>query len=219
MCGRYAAFLPPDELRRVFATVNPLPNIGPNWNVAPTHMAPVVRLHPRERQRHLDPLRWGLVPYRAKDVKSARQPINARAESAADSRLFRDALAARRCLVPADAFYEWQAAPGGKQPYAIARADGQPMALAGLWESWRAPDGSLLRSYVILTTEASEALRALHERMPVILEPEDWPLWLGEVAGDYLALLRPSRAALRVWPVGQAVNNVRNEGAELLKPA
>ncbi len=138
MCGRYASFLPAEALRQIFGTVNPLPNIPATWNMAPTRDAPVVRLHPETRARHLDLLRWGLVPYWAREPKSARQPINARAESVASLPMFRDALVRRRCLVPAGAFYEWQKT-GGKAriPWAVARADGQPLALAGLWEGWR----------------------------------------------------------------------------------
>ena len=110
------------------------------------------------------------MPHWAKDPKSVRQPINARAETVATSSMFRDALARRRCLVPADVFYEWQAIEGGKLPYAIARADGQPMVFAGLWEGWRGGDGTVMRTFTIVTTNANPVLRPLHERMPVILE-------------------------------------------------
>jgi putative SOS response-associated peptidase YedK len=131
--------------------------------------------------------------------------------------MFRGALAARRCLVPADAFYEWQAVADGKQPYAIARADGTPLALAGLWEGWRDPAGGVLRTFTILTTAANADLAWLHDRMPVIVEPQDWPLWLGETPGDAAALLRPAATGLvRHWPVGRAVNTVRNNGPDLL---
>jgi putative SOS response-associated peptidase YedK len=218
MCGRYASFLPAEALRALFQTVNPTPHWEPTWNMAPTRDAPVVRLHPTTRARHLDLLRWGLVPYWAKDPKSTRQPINARAETVATAPMFRDALVRRRCLVPADVFYEWQTTEAGKQPYAIARANGEPMAFAGLWEGWRGTDGSVLRTFTIVTTGANPVLRPLHERMPVILEPADWPTWLGETDGDPSALLRPSSADLRVWQVGKAVNNVRNDSAALLEP-
>ena len=217
MCGRYASFLPAEALRALFHTVNPTPNWEPTWNMAPTRDAPVVRLHPETRARHLDLLRWGLVPHWAKDPKSVRQPINARAETVATAPMFRDALARRRCLVPADVFYEWQAVDGAKQPYAIARADGQPMVFAGLWEGWRGADGTVLRSFTIVTTNANPVLRPIHERMPVILEQPDWPTWLGEAEGDGQALLRPSGAELRVWRIGPAVNNVRNDSAALLE--
>ena len=224
MCGRYAAYRSLEEIRRIFATVNPLPNFAPTWNMAPTRSAPVVRLHPQSGARHLDLLRWGLVPHWARDLKSVRQPINARSETAATAPMFRDALARRRCLVPIDAFYEWQVqetkddAKASKIPYAIVRADGQPLAAAGLWEGWRGPEGEVIRSFTILTTAANDALRPLHERMPVILEVADFPLWLGEggATGDFAALLRPSAAAFRVWRASTAVNNVRHDRSDLL---
>jgi len=217
MCGRYASFLPAEALRALFQTTNPTPNWEPTWNMAPTRDAPVVRLHPQTRARHLDLLRWGLVPHWAKDPKSVRQPINARAETIATAPMFRDALERRRCLVPADAFYEWQAIDGTKQPYAVARADGQPLVFAGLWEGWRGADGTVLRTFTIVTTNANTLLRPIHERMPVILEQQDWPTWLGELEGGAAALLRPSGAELRVWRVGIAVNNVRNDSEALLE--
>ena len=217
MCGRFAAQLPPEFIARLFATVGDLPNIGPNWNVCPTNAALVVRRHPQSGERRLDALSWGLVPHFTKDLKTARRPINARAETAASSGLFRGAFAARRCIVPADAFYEWRAAPDGKQPYAIARRDGTPLALAGLWEGWRSPEGETLRSFTILTTAANATMSVLHERMPVILEPVDWPAWLGETAADPTSLLRPAADdVLHLWPVSRAVNSVRNNGPHLL---
>jgi putative SOS response-associated peptidase YedK len=203
----------------MFHTENPTPNWEPTWNMAPTRDAPVVRLHPETRVRHLDLLRWGLVPNWAKDPKSVRQPINARAETAATSPMFRDALVRRRCLVPADVFYEWQATAEGKQPFAIARTDGQPMVFAGLWEGWRGADGTVMRTFTIVTTGANATLRPLHERMPVVLEAPDWPAWLGETEIDPAPLLRASAAEFRVWRVGKAVNNVRNDSAALLEPA
>jgi len=268
MCGRYASFTPADRLHRLFRTVNPTPNLAPTWNMAPTRDAPVVRLHPKTHQRHLDLLHWGLVPHWAREPKATRQPINARAETLATSPMFRDALARRRCLVPADAFYEWQVAEAGvlpaqsrlpqsrlpgelpaeelplsevapsalspaelppdrmppgtphpaKLPWAIARADGAPLVFAGLWEGWRGADGTVLRTFTIVTTQANQTLRRLHERMPVILEEATWPLWLGETEGEAAELLRPSAAELRVWRVDTAVNNVRHDRAELLAP-
>jgi putative SOS response-associated peptidase YedK len=216
MCGRYAAFRSLDEVRRIFGSVNPLPNAAPTWNMAPTRLAPVLRLHPATGARHLDLLRWGLIPHWIRNLKATRQPINARCETAATSPMFRDALVRRRCIVPADAFYEWQVDGKVKRPHAIARADGDILALAGLWEGWRGPDGEVIRSYTILTTSAATALRELHERMPVVLEPADWATWLGEAAGDPATLLRPSEALFRIWPVSDAVNNVRNDSPALL---
>ncbi len=217
MCGRFASLLPPDAIRALFGTAGPLPNAAPSWNVAPTQDAMVVRRHPETGERRLDLLRWGLVPAWTKDLKAARKPINARSETAAGSAMFRPALAARRCLVPADAFYEWRTEADGKQPFAIARQDGQPLAFAGLWEGWRSPDGETLRSFAILTTAANATMRPLHERMPVILEPQDWPAWLGETPGEPSDLMRPAADdVLRLWPVSRAVNNVRNHGPALL---
>ncbi len=172
---------------------------------------------PETGERRLDALRWGLVPHFTKDLKACKRPINARSETIATSGMFRGALAARRCLVPADAFYEWKAVADGKQPYAIARTDGAPLAFAGLWEGWRDPAGEVLRTFTIATTAANEDMAGLHDRMPVILEPAAWPVWLGEDVGDFTALLRPAPAGtVRLWPVSRAVNNVRNNGSELL---
>ncbi|MBV8911644.1 MAG: SOS response-associated peptidase [Acetobacteraceae bacterium] len=126
MCGRLANDLPPELIQRIFSTSNPLPNVRPGWNVAPTMDVPVVRLHPESRDRHLDLLRWGLVPFNTTDLKAARKPINARSETIGTSPMFRTAFAKRRCLVPAAAFYEWRTTPSDKEPFAIARADGEP---------------------------------------------------------------------------------------------
>ena len=217
MCGRFASSLPPEAIARLFRTTGAIPNQGPNWNLAPSQDAMVIRRHRGTGERRLDVLRWGLVPYFTKDWKAAPKPINARSEGAASSGMFRAALETRRAIVPADAYYEWQATPTGKQAYAIARRDGAPVALAGLWESWRAPDGETLRTFAILTTSANRPMSALHARMPVVLEEADWPLWLGEGDGDPMALLRPAADdLLTLWPVSRAVNSVRNNGADLL---
>ena len=187
--------------------------------MAPTRLAPIVRLHPETGARHLDLLRWGLLPHWVRsDPKKVRQPINARAETVATSPMFRDAFARRRCLVPIDAFYEWQVTPSGKVPHAVARGDGQVMVLAGLWEGWRSDAGEVIRSYTVVTTNAVDQLGHLHERMPVVLEREGWAAWLGEAPGDPGTLMRPSQATFRVWPVSSQVNNVRNDGPELLAP-
>ncbi len=217
MCGRFAVQLPPEMMARLFRTHGELPNLGPNWNTAPTQLAMVIRLNPDTKQRSLDVLRWGLVPYFTKDLKRAQRPINARSEAVATSGMFRAAFAKRRCLVPADAFYEWKALADGKQPYAIARRDGAPFAFAGLWEAWRSPDGEILRTFTVLTTTANSDMALLHNRMPVILEEEDWRTWLGEVPRDPVELLRPAaEGVVRLWPVSRAVNSVKNNGADLL---
>jgi putative SOS response-associated peptidase YedK len=205
-------------MRRTFRTVNPLLNLEPSWNVAPTQMAPVVRRHPETGERYLDLLQWGLLPYFTKDPVRARRPINARAETVATSGMFGRALERRHCIVPADAVYEWRVVEGGKQPYAIARHDGQPMAFAGLCEGFRWPDGNVTRSFTIITTNAGRDVVELHERMPVILEPADWAAWLGEAEGDPASLLHPSpTGTLRVWLVDRRVNSPQNNGPELLE--
>ncbi|MBX6375963.1 MAG: SOS response-associated peptidase [Acetobacteraceae bacterium] len=231
MCGRYFLQRGPASIATHFETVSPLPNFPATWNLAPTQDGLVVRRHPETGARHLDALRWGLVPRWAKDPSVGARMINARAESLAERPAFREAYRKRRCLVPADGFYEWQAGSGGgsapKQPYAVALADGAPMALAGLWEGWRAPDGTILRSFTIVTTEANAKLAALHPRMPAILPREAWPLWLGEEAATdedetalLRALLRPCPDEwLAVWPVSPRVNRVAENDAALLARA
>jgi putative SOS response-associated peptidase YedK len=181
----------------------------------------VVRRHPESGERHLDLLQWGLVPSWTKDAATAKtKPINARAETVATSGMFRGAFASRRCLMPAEVFYEWQPTETGKQPHAIARQDGQPMAFAGLWEGYRWPSGDVLRTFTIVTTSANAEMAPLHGRMPVILEPPDWPRWLGEAEGDPAALMRPAPdGTLHTWPVSRAVNTPRNNRAELLASA
>ena len=220
MCGRYASTLPPDLLLDTLAAMaGAIGNLEPNWNVAPTQNAPVARLNPKTGKRQLDLLTWGLVPNWTKDLKTARRPINARAETVATSGMFRDAFARRRCLVPATLCYEWLALPGGKQPYAIARTDGTPTVFGGLWEAWRDPSGEILRSFTIISTTANAEMSRLHERMPVVLEPHQWPGWLGEVEADPADMLRPAPdGTLRFWPVSRAVNSVRNNGPELAEP-
>ncbi len=219
MCGRYASHLPAAAIARLFHTTGSPPNVAPSWNVVPTQSAPVVRRHPETGERRLDLLSWGFLPHWTKDAKAARRPINARAETGTTAPRWRDAFARRRCLVPADAFYEWQAGPAGKQPFAIARRDGDPMAFAGLWDGWRSPEGEVVRSFAIITTAGNATMAPIHDRMPVILEPSDWPAWLGEAEGDPAALLRPAADdVLRVWPVARAVNSPRNNGADLLAP-
>jgi putative SOS response-associated peptidase YedK len=219
VCGRYVSALPPAELARIFGAIGALPNVEPSWNVAPTSRRPVIRRHPETGERRLDLLSWGLVPHFTKDLKAARKPINARAETIAGSGMFRGALARRRCIVPADLFYEWRAEKDGKQPFAIGRRDGQVLAFGGLWESWTAPDSTVLRSYAIITTAANDDMAVLHDRMPLVLEERNWGSWLGEDAGDAAGLMRPAPAGtLRMWPVARAVNSVRHDGPELVAP-
>lgn len=182
MCGRYTLTASEKELNEEFHAI-----VGPDirrarFNIAPTQSVPVVRII--DGQRRIDNLRWGLVPFWAKDIKIGSNMINARSEDAAGKPAFRSPLRKKRCLVPATGFYEWKAIPGEgsakpkKQPYYIRRRDERVFGLAGIWEQWNAPDGSLVESYSILTTSPNELLRSLHDRMPVIVRPSDYALWL-----------------------------------------
>ena len=199
--------------------VNPVPNLAPSWNVTPGQEAMVVRRHPKSGERHLDLLTWGFLPHWAVDLKAERKPINARAETVAATPMFRDAFAHARCLVPADAYYEWQPGEGGKQPYAFARRDEQPMMLAGLWDIWKASGVEAIRSFTIITTAVNEAARPVHGRMPVVLERDNWPRWLGEAEGSPAQLLHPPAGSmLRAWPVSRRVNSPRHNDAALLDP-
>lgn len=218
MCGRYAVFLPPDAMAALFSAGQPVPNFPPTWNLAPTHDAPVVRVPPDMKERRLDLLRWGFLPYWAKPSKFGRQPINARAETLATGQTFRDSFQRRRCLVPADVFYEWQTVGTQKQPWAIARADRQTMAFGGVWDAWRSPEGQPVRTFAIVTRPSVPALQPIHHRMPLILDQADWPLWLGETEGDPIPLLRGSSAEFASWRISSSVNHVRNNSAELLEP-
>jgi putative SOS response-associated peptidase YedK len=222
MCGRFVQHRAPIAYAEHFgldvATLQ-LPNCPPRYNAAPTQDLMVVRLNPHTGALDLSLLRWGLVPVWAKDPGGGAHLINARSESVAEKPTFRDAWRKkRRCIVPADGFYEWQRRNGAAQPFYITPADGAPMAFAGLWEGWKDPaTGQWLRTFTILTCAANETLRPLHDRMPVVLAEADISRFLA--ADDPRDLLRPAPAAqLTFWPVSPAVNAVRNDTAALIAP-
>jgi putative SOS response-associated peptidase YedK len=224
MCGRVVQKTPMSEIQVLFGTVNPLPNAAPTYNGAPTDTLPLVRLD-RDGRRSLDLCRWGLIPYWAKDKSIGPRCINAMAETVATKPAFRDAFGrGRRCIVPVDGFYEWQKTPTGKQPYAIAGADGLPLALAGLWEGWKdRATGGMVQTFTIVTTVSNQLCGAIHDRMPVILPREKWASWLGEQKADADELrwmiLRPYPAELmRSYPVDARVGNVRNNDPSLFDP-
>ena len=213
MCGRYSASRPPDLTAEAYAArvVDEPP--PPSWNVAPTD--PVSVVVERGEGRELRTLKWGLIPSWATDAKIASRLINARAETVATKPAFRSALVKRRCLVPADGWYEWRAEPGvPKQPFFIAPRSGVA-AFAGLYERW-----GDTRTFTIVTTSASDELRRLHERMPVVLPPDVWDAWLDPAHDDVEALcgLLTPREGFAAYPVTTLVNNVRNNGPELLDP-
>lgn len=219
MCGRYSLTTPPEAMRRLFGYAEN-PNMQPRYNVAPTQLAPVVRLN-AEGGRALTMLRWGLIPAWAKETKIGASLINARAETAAEKPSFRAAFKKRRCLVPADGFYEWRTVGKLKQPYRITLAGGGPFAFAGLWESWRGDAPEAIESFTILTTGANERLAELHNRMPVILDAADYDSWLGAAEANLAAaLLRPYRAErMTYYAVSRRVNSAKFDDAECITPA
>jgi len=223
MCGRFARKSTQEVLADWFGVeLEDMPWFAPSFNVAPQSTQPVIRINRDSGHREFALLRWGLVPFWAKDAKFGYSTINARAEEAASKPAYREALKKRRCLVPANAFYEWMK-PNAKLkiPYAIALNSGEPCALAGLWESWRPPEGPPLESFTILTTDANEVTEPFHNRMPVILEPKDYDRWLdpGDPARPPIDLLRPYPAdRMKAWPVSDRVGNVRNNDSTLLDP-
>jgi putative SOS response-associated peptidase YedK len=220
MCGRYLLKSPVDALRRAFGFVEQ-PNLMPRYNIAPTQDAPVVRQRREPKgERTLQMLRWGLIPSWAKDTKMGAKLINARSESIAEKPSFRSAFRRRRCLVPADGFYEWRAEGARKQPYLIVRRDREPFAFAGLWERWTPKEGEAIDSFTIVTTDANALLQPLHVRMPVILAPEDYGRWLDPdaVEADLLPLLRPAPEEwLGYAPVSPRVNAASVDDAALIE--
>jgi putative SOS response-associated peptidase YedK len=225
MCGRARLSSDVSEIKLVFRIPpeRPTPNFAASWNVAPTDPLPVVRYDAKDRQRSLEVMRWGLVPFWAKDIKVGFANINAKAEGIENKPAFREAFRQRRCLVPVDNFYEWKKIDGGKQPYAIALKGGGLMALAGLWESWHSqPSGERVRSFAIVTTEPNELCAQLHNRMPAVLASEAWPAWLGEEPADEAqlkSLLVPyPSGGMIAWPVSPRVGNVKNNDPGLIEP-
>ncbi|MCB9832863.1 MAG: SOS response-associated peptidase [Planctomycetes bacterium] len=219
MCGRFTLQAPADVLADLFG-VPALYELPARYNIAPTQDVAAVRIDPDEGDRELVMLRWGLVPFFAKDPSIGNRMINARGETLAEKPSFRAAYRSRRCLIPADGFYEWQKLADGKQPQHVAFVDGSVFAMAGLYENWRRPDGGNLSSCTIITTEASEDLAWLHDRMPVILDPEDWELWLDPELKDRSVLdplLVPwAGRKLRARPVSRRVNSPREDDPDLL---
>ena len=224
MCGRFVQFSDPELYVSRYAVDVPCEVDGPRYNVAPTQAVLAIRAE-ADGRRALVPLRWGLVPHWSKGIDARYSMINARAETVHQRPAYRDAFRRRRCLIPAEGFFEWQTQPDGKQPHLICRDDRAPFVMAGLWERWRdpaAPDGPTLESCTIIVTDANALIAPLHDRMPVILPDAAHADWLDPSLDDrdaLRALLRPlDPAGWTRFPVSRAVNNPRNQGPELIEP-
>lgn len=221
MCGRYVATSPPDVLAEYFEVdeIRAQPE-RPSWNVAPTDPVPAVAV--RRERRLLGLFRWGLIPSWSTDGSGAARHINARGETVRDKPSFRTAFARRRCLLPADGFYEWERrADGSRQAWFVKRADGAPLAMAGLWDAWRSGDGELIRTCAVVTTTANSLMAPIHDRMPVLISASDWARWLDPSNNDIAGLahlLAPADARLlERYAVTTRVNSVRNNGPELIE--
>lgn len=219
MCGRFTQRKTAGELAKAFK-VEDVPETEVRYNIAPTQN--ILSVHQTVDGREARLLRWGLIPSWAKDAAIGARLINARSETVTEKPSFREAFKHRRCLIPADGFYEWARRDGQKQPYYFCLRDEQPFAFAGLWEKWKAEDGKTVESCTILTTEANEILRPVHDRMPVILHREEYDLWLDQDVRqqDLLKdMLRPYPSSeMSSHPVRTLVNSPRHQGAELIEP-
>lgn len=221
MCGRFALYIDPIALAKRFQTEN-APDWGASYNVAPSIAIPIVR-NEHDRRRFA-PARWGLIPSWAKDLKIGYSTINARAETVAEKPSFRAAFKHRRCLIPADGYYEWQEIEGQKtkQPWYISQSDQQPMALAGLWEHWQGQDGSEIESCTIIVTSGNELMLPIHDRMPVILPEGSWEQWLDckntDAKGLQAMLTQYQSDEMVAWPVTTLVNSQKYNTENCIKP-
>lgn len=232
MCGRFSLTTPVEGIRRLFGFTQ-IPNLPARYNIAPTQAVLNVRAeNPRKPRKETAPgveagpsrdaflARWGLIPSWAKDPSIGAKMINARAETITEKPSFRAAFRRRRCLIPADSFYEWKTLEGGKQAFRITFDDGEPFAFAAVWEDWQGADGSEIESCSIVTTDAAPAIEDIHHRMPVILDPGAFETWLTGEPEAAEKLLRPYTGARRLMsgPISNRVNNVRNDGPDLWDP-
>jgi putative SOS response-associated peptidase YedK len=225
MCGRFTLYVSPELIADLFGLAEP-PVLVARYNIAPTQPVGLVRIDPHTKARTWALAHWGLIPSWSKDPSAAARMINARAETVPEKPSFRAAFRRRRCLIPASGFYEWKPVETGKQPHYILPADDRPFGFAGLWERWTSPDGSEIESCTILTTDANELMAPVHNRMPVILAPDDYAAWLGTGVDDTPAalatlqhLFRPYPSeGMKLYPVSTYVNNPRNDREACVKP-
>jgi putative SOS response-associated peptidase YedK len=221
MCGRFALIASAPRLARLLGLVQ-APELAPRYNIAPSQPVAAVRAA-ADGARRMDMLRWGLIPAWAKQPKPDFRMINAKAETLSERPAYRAPFRRRRCLIPADGFYEWQRLEDRKQPFYISRRDGNPLAFAGLWEQWSRDGDTVVESCTIVTTAANETVAPVHDRMPVVLEAGDFELWLDPSVVDVTLLqplLRPyGSEELQALPVSNFVNSPRNEGPRCIQPA
>ena len=218
MCGRYAITTAPEAIRQLFGYLEQ-PNFPPRYNVAPTQPVPIVRM--MEGKRQLALVRWGLIPAWVKDPRAFSLVINARGESVLDKPAFRNAMKYRRCLFPADGFYEWKREGDRERAYFVRQKSGQPLAFAGLWESWMGPNGEEMETAAIVTTTASRSIAHIHDRMPVIVPPKAFDFWLDQKVDAEMAttVIQPAKDALiEAYEVSSAVNRTANDMPMLLEP-
>lgn len=222
MCGRYRLSRRKQIVEEYFGSPSDEQDWVPRFNIAPAQSVPVIRQHPKEPIRKLSLMKWGIVPSWAKDPSVAASMINARSETAFTKPAFRDALKSRRCIIPADGFYEWLRTAKAKQPYCFEVNDGELFAFAGLWDGWKDPNGNWIRTCSILTTTPNAVTSAVHDRMPVILNPDNYDLWLDpgmqnvSEASELLMPFDPRR--MRCYPVSTRINHVANDDEECSRP-
>lgn len=220
MCGRYSLTSPVEAMRQLF-DFDGRPNLPARYNIAPTQAIPIVRDLQAGDGRELVPARWGLVPSWTKEIRPGAALINARIETVLEKPSFRGAMKRRRCLIPADGFYEWRRRGGPKQPYRIMLGDGDLFAFAGIWECWNGPDGDMILSAAILTTEANAVIKDIHKRMPVILDPRDYQPWLDVNANpaDAIGGLTPiPEIEFQTVEISTHVNKVGNDDPKCIEP-
>jgi len=222
MCGRYRLSRRKQIIEEYFDSAHWEEDWSPRFNIAPTQSVPVVRQNPKTGVRELSLMHWGLIPYWAKNPSIATSTINAKSETAATKPAFRDPLRCRRCLIPADGFYEWQRTGNTKQPYCFEVREGELFAFAGLWDGWKDSNGKWLKTCSILTTTPNDVTSVVHDRMPVILDPDCYDLWLDAGVRDVAAvsaLLKPyDGSQMRCYPVSSRVNHVGNDDEECSRP-
>jgi putative SOS response-associated peptidase YedK len=230
MCGRYTLFIATEQIYRYFGIANPPPEVTdtdlkPSWNIAPQTMQPVIRLNLLTWQREMVLMRWGLVPFFSKEPTHSYSTINARTETILDKPIFREPMRKRRCLVPVNSYFEWQITNPDtkkKQPWAIGLASCEPFGLAGIWDHWESKDRTIqLETFAIVTCKPNALLRPLHDRMPVLIHPEDYDRWLdpGDPRNPPMDLLKPFPDALmKIWRVRPDVGSTRNNRSDLIEP-